>query len=51
MAYCQQRVLDEEMGSFTPLVFGTNDGMGNGCQRFLKYLTDTIAQNDTAGAV
>ena len=25
----QQRVLDVEMGSFTPLVFGTNGGMGN----------------------
>ena len=23
-----QRVLDVEMGSFTPLVFGTNGGMG-----------------------
>ena len=29
----QQRVLDVEMGSFTPLVFGTNGGMGNECQR------------------
>ena len=27
----QQWVLDVEMGSFTPLVFGTNGGMGN-CQ-------------------
>ena len=36
----QQRVLDVEMGSFTPLVFGTNGGMGNECQRFLKYLAD-----------
>ena len=25
----QQRVLDAEMGSFTPLVFGTNGRMGN----------------------
>ena len=32
----QQRVLDVEMGSFTPLVFGTNGGMGNECQRFLN---------------
>ena len=29
----QQRVLDVEMGSFTPLVFGTNGGMGNECQK------------------
>ena len=43
----QQRVLDVEMGSFTPLVFGTNSGMGNECQRFLKHLADKIAQKDT----
>ena len=47
----QQLVLDVEMGSFTPLVFGLNGVVGNGCQRFLKYLADKIAQNDTAGAV
>ena len=34
-----------EMGSFTPLVFGTNGGMGNECQRFLKHLADKIPQN------
>jgi len=33
--------------SFTPLVFGTNRGMGNECQLFLKHLTDKIAQKDT----
>ena len=43
----QQRVLDVEMDSFTPLVFGTNGGMGNECQRFLKHLADKIAQKDT----
>ncbi|CAH3139305.1 unnamed protein product, partial [Porites lobata] len=43
----QQRVLDVEMGSFTPLVFGTNGGMGNECQRFVKHLADKIAQKDT----
>ena len=43
----QQRVLDVEMGSFTPLVFGTNGGMGNECQRFSKHLADKIAQKDT----
>ena len=36
-----------EMGSFTPLVFGTNGGLGNECQRFLKHLEDKIAQKDT----
>ncbi|CAH3168283.1 unnamed protein product [Porites lobata] len=43
----QLRVLDVEMGSFTPLVFGTNGGMGNECHRFLKHLADKIAQKDT----
>ena len=43
----QQRVLDVEEGSFTPLVFGTNRGMGNQCQHFLKHLTHKIAQKDT----
>ena len=47
----QQQVLNVEMGSFTPLMFGSNDGMGNGGQRFLKYLVDKIAHNDTAAAV
>ena len=32
----QQRVLDVEMGSFTPLVFGTNGGMGGEWQMFLR---------------
>ena len=36
-----------EMGSFTPLVFGTNGGMGNKCQLFLKRLADKVAQKDT----
>ena len=43
----QQQVLVVEMGSFTPYVFGTNGGMGNECQRFLKHLADKIAQKDT----
>ena len=41
----QQRVLDVEMGSLTPLV--TNGRMGNEFQRFLKHLADKIAQKDT----
>ena len=40
----QQGVLDVEVGSFTPLVFGTTGEMGNQCQHFLKYLTHKIAQ-------
>ena len=42
-----QWVLDVEMGSFTPLVFGTNGGMGNECQRVLKHPANKIAQKDT----
>ena len=34
-------------GFVTPLVFGTNGGMGNDCQRFLKHLADKIAPKDT----
>lgn len=33
----QQIVLTVEMGSFTPLVFGTNGGVGTGCKNFLKH--------------
>ena len=35
----QQREFDVEVGSFTPLVLGTNGGMGNQCQHFLKHDT------------
>ena len=28
-------------------MFGTNGGMGNQCQHFLKHLTHKIAQKDT----
>jgi hypothetical protein len=42
----QQRVLDVEMGSFTPLVFGTNGGMGIECQMFLKQLAQKLAEKD-----
>ena len=34
----QQRILDVEMGTFTPLVFGTNGGVGIECEKFLKNL-------------
>ena len=33
-----QRVMDVEMGTFTPLVFGTNGGMGLNCENFLRTL-------------
>jgi len=38
-----QRILDVEMGTFTPLVFGTNGGMGSECQIFLKNLTEKLS--------
>ena len=38
----QQRILEVEMGTFTPLVFGTNGGMGSDCQMFLKNLTNKL---------
>ena len=40
----QQRVLDVEMGSFTPLVFGTNGGMGADCDCFLKRLAEKLSE-------
>ena len=39
----QQRVLDVEMGTFTPLVFGTNGGMGADCNYFLKRLAEKLS--------
>ena len=36
----QQRVLEVEMGSFTPLIFGTNGGMGEECKMFIKHLAE-----------
>jgi len=40
----QQREFDIEVGLLTPLVIGTNGGMGNQCQHFQKHLTHKIAQ-------
>ena len=39
----QQRVLDYEMGSFTPPVFGTYGGMGADCNCFLKHQADKLS--------
>ena len=43
----QKRVLDVEMGSFTPLVFRTNGGMGADCICFLKRLAEKLSENIT----
>ena len=40
----QQRILDVEMGTFTPLIFGTNGGMGSECQMFLKNLAEKLTK-------
>ena len=42
----QQRVLDVEMGSFTPLVFGTNGVMGVDCNCFLKRLAEKLSEKN-----
>ena len=41
-----QRVLDVENGVFTPLVFGTNGGLGEECARFLSSLSAKISLKD-----
>ena len=35
--------MDVEMGTFTPLVFGTNGGMGLDCQNFLRTLANKLS--------
>ena len=40
---CNQRVMGVEMGTFTPLVFGTNGGMGLDCQNFLRTLANKLS--------
>ena len=42
----QQRALSDEMGSFTPLVFGTNGGMGADCNCFLKHLAEKVSEKN-----
>ena len=41
-----QRVLEVENGAFTPLVFGTNGGLGGECAKFLSALSSKIAKRD-----
>ncbi|EDO46763.1 predicted protein [Nematostella vectensis] len=38
-----QRIINVEMGTFTPLVFGTNGGMGVDCKNFLKSLAEKLS--------
>lgn len=48
-----QRVLDIEQGAFTPLVFGTNGGMGEECRKFISHLSNKLAEktNDSYASV
>ena len=38
-----QRVIGAEMGTFTPLVFGTNGSKGLDCQNFLRTLANKLS--------
>jgi len=40
------RILQVENGSFTPLVFGTNGGLGEECQKFVQELSNKLAAKD-----
>ena len=39
-------MLNVEMGSFTPLLFGTNGGMGADCNCFLKRLAEKLSEKN-----
>ena len=44
-----QRVLEVDMGSFTPIIFGTNGEMGEECKMFMKHLAVKLAEKDVEG--
>ena len=48
-----KRVIDIEHGTFTPLVTGTNGGMGKECSRFLTNLAHQLTekQNEDYGII
>ena len=41
-----QRILEVDNGSFTPLVFGTNGGLGEECARFISALSNKISKKE-----
>ena len=41
-----ERCLYFNHATFTPLSIGTNDGMGDECEKFLKHLADLLAKED-----
>ena len=48
-----QKVMDVEIRTFTPLVFGTNGGMGLDCQNLLRTLANKLSStnNEPYGSV
>ena len=42
----EQRVIEVEMGSFTPLIFGTNGRTGDECNMCMKHLAQKLAERD-----
>ena len=48
-----QRVLEIEHGTFTPLIMGTNGGMGGECEQFISRLANKLAikQNESYSTV
>ena len=41
------RCLYVEHATFTPLIIGTNGGMGDECEKFLKNLAELLAEEDS----
>ncbi|CAH3183835.1 unnamed protein product, partial [Porites lobata] len=39
----ERKLMDVEIGTFTPLVFGTNGDMGLDCQNFLRTLANKLS--------
>ena len=43
-----ERVIEIEHGTFTPLVFGTNGGMGEECCKFISKLASQLSEKQNA---
>ena len=41
-----QRVIEVQQGTFTPLLFRTNGGMGKECSKFLSVLAKSLAMKE-----
>ena len=41
-----ERCLYVEHATFTPLIIGTNGGLGDECEKFLKNLAELLAKED-----